>query len=142
MARLMPVLPLVGSRTVQPGVSRPSFSACSTLKKAGRALTEPVGVRASGLAQRRIPRSPASQRGDRFGRPTSGVRPSESRSESKRAITVFRGASAAGNGRQDRDDATAEQGGTDPDEKAPVLVVKVDVDKPVERAIGSDEPLA
>ena len=53
---------------VQPGVSRPSASACSTMCRAGRSLTEPVGLRSSSLAQtlhvvgRRQPRQ-ADQRG-------------------------------------------------------------------------------
>ncbi len=77
MARDMPVLPDVGSRIVAPGCSRPSFSACSTMENAARSFTEPVGLRSSSLAHRRT-----SGDGDNRGRPTSGVRPTDSSSES------------------------------------------------------------
>src|SRR5580700_2269278 len=53
MAREMPVLPEVGSRIVEPGRSRPSFSACSTMKNAARSFTDPVGLRSSSLAHNR-----------------------------------------------------------------------------------------
>jgi hypothetical protein len=79
MANEIPVLPDVGSRIVQPGVSSPSFSARSIIHSAGRSLIEPVGLRSSSFAQSRT-----SGEGDNRGRPTSGVRPSESSSESKR----------------------------------------------------------
>src|SRR4051794_27148350 len=139
MANEMPVLPLVGSRTVQPGVRTPSRSACSTMKNAGRSLMDPVGLRSSSLAHRRTPCSPASQRGDRFGSPTSGVWPRDSSSESKRAIRVR---SAAGDGGQDRDDVTVRERGGDAAEEADVLVVEVDVDETVQRAVVGDEPAA
>src|SRR3954466_15380745 len=135
----MPVLPLVGSSTVQPGVSTPSFSACSTMKNAGLSLTEPVGLRSSSLAQMRTPLSPASQRGDRLGNPTSGVRPSESRRESNRAM---RWPSAACDCRKDRHDVAVGERCGDAAEEADVLVVQVDVDEPVERAVVGDEPAA
>src|SRR6478735_2679836 len=72
MAREMPVLPLVGSRIVQPGRSRPSFSACWTIASAARSLIEPVGLRSSSLAHRRT-----SGLGDSVGSPTRGVPPTE-----------------------------------------------------------------
>ncbi len=74
IASEMPVLPLVGSRMVQPGRSTPSFSACSIIFSAGRSLIEPVGLRSSSLAQSRT-----SGDGDSLGSPTSGVPPTESR---------------------------------------------------------------
>ncbi len=77
MAREMPVLPEVGSRIVQPGVSRPSFSACSIMCRAGRSLTEPVGLRSSSLAQIRT-----SGAGDSRGRRTRGVLPTAASGES------------------------------------------------------------
>ena len=77
IASEMPVLPEVGSRIVEPGVSSPSFSACATMKNAARSLTEPVGLRSSSLAHSR-----AAGAGDSRGSPTSGVLPSESSSES------------------------------------------------------------
>jgi len=77
MAREIPVFPEVGSRMVAPRASTPSFSACSTMKKAARSLTDPVGFRSSSLAHSRT-----SGAGDSRGSPTSGVPPSESSSES------------------------------------------------------------
>ncbi len=77
MASEMPVLPLVGSRMVQPGVRRPSFSACSIMCSAGRSLTEPVGLRSSSLAQMRT-----SADGESRGRHTSGVLPTAANGES------------------------------------------------------------
>ena len=77
MARDIPVFPEVGSRMVDPGTSRPSFSACSIMKNAARSFTEPVGLRSSSLAHSRW-----SGPGDSLGSPTSGVPPSESSSES------------------------------------------------------------
>ena len=77
MASEMPVLPEVGSRIVEPGRSRPSFSACSTMKNAARSFTDPVGLRSSSLAHSRT-----SSDGDSLGSPTSGVLPREASSES------------------------------------------------------------
>ncbi len=77
IASEIPVLPEVGSSSVDPGFSSPSFSAWATMKKAARSLTEPVGLRSSSLAHSR-----AVGDGDSRGSPTSGVRPSESSSES------------------------------------------------------------
>ena len=81
MASEMPVLPEVGSRIVQPGVSRPSASAARTIASAARSLIEPVGLRSSSFAHSRTGGSPA-QRGDSLGRPTSGVSAGASSSES------------------------------------------------------------
>src|SRR4028119_2480571 len=63
----MPVLPLVGSRMVAPGVSSPAFSAASIIAIAARSLMEPVGLWSSSLAQSRT-----SEVGGRDGSPTGG----------------------------------------------------------------------
>src|SRR5271156_5277817 len=54
MARPMPVLPLVASITVCPGLSLPVFSASSITPRARRSLTEPSGLNASILTKRFI----------------------------------------------------------------------------------------
>jgi hypothetical protein len=69
----MPVLPLDGSSRVSPGWRRPVFSASSTIALAMRSFTLPVGLALSSLAHSRTP-----SRGDRCGRPISGVFPIES----------------------------------------------------------------
>src|SRR5262245_6052738 len=56
MARPMPVLPLVASMTVCPGLSSPERSAASMTPNARRSLTEPRGLKASILAKRLTPR--------------------------------------------------------------------------------------
>ena len=71
------MLPLVGSRIVQPGVSVPSASAASIMAIAARSLIDPVGFRSSSFAQSRT-----SADGERFGRPTRGVFPTDSSNES------------------------------------------------------------
>ncbi len=73
MASEMPVLPLVGSMTVQPGRSSPSASALATIASAGRSLIDPVGFRSSSLAHNRT-----FGEGDSRGRPTRGVPPTAS----------------------------------------------------------------
>jgi hypothetical protein len=45
-----PVLPLVGSTMVPPGLSRPAASASSTIRSAIRSFTEPPGLTYSTLA--------------------------------------------------------------------------------------------
>ena len=84
IASEMPVLPDVGSRIVQPGVSRPSASAAATIASAARSLMEPVGLRSSSFAHSRTagPSAFSVQRGDRCGRPTSGVLPTACTSDS------------------------------------------------------------
>jgi hypothetical protein len=77
IASEMPVFPEVGSRMVEPGRSRPSFSACSIMKNAARSFTEPVGFRSSSFAHSRT-----SSDGDSRGRPTSGVFPKDARRDS------------------------------------------------------------
>ncbi len=77
MASEIPVFPEVGSSSVAPGLSSPSFSACDTMKNAARSFTDPVGLRSSSLAHSRV-----AGPGDSRGSPTSGVLPSESSSES------------------------------------------------------------
>ena len=69
--------------SLQPGWSNPSFSAASIIAMAARSLIEPVGLWSSSLAHSRT-----SAEGDSDGSPTSGVLPSESTSEAKRAMTV------------------------------------------------------
>ncbi len=44
-AKAMPVLPLVGSMMVMPGLSLPDFSASWIMWRAMRSLTEPPGLR-------------------------------------------------------------------------------------------------
>src|SRR5829696_950382 len=129
MAREMPVLPLVGSRIVAPGCSEPFFSAASTIAMAARSLIEPVGLWSSSLAHSRT-----SGVGDRFGSPTSGVPPSESTSEAKRAMD-----SAAGDGRENRDRVAVLDLGVEGTGEADVLVVDVDVDEAVQLAVLGDE---
>jgi hypothetical protein len=77
MASPIPVLPLVGSRMVSPGLSRPSSSAARTMCRATRSFTLPVGLRSSSLAHSRT-----SEDGDSRGSPTSGVLPHASSNES------------------------------------------------------------
>ena len=75
----MPVLPLVGSISVSPGLMRPLFSASATIAQPMRSLTEPPGFRNSHFAHRVQGRCAPT----RLSR-TSGVRPMASRIESKR----------------------------------------------------------
>ena len=70
MARLMPVLPLVGSRMIESEVSRPVRSRSSMSALAMRSFSEPVGLNASSFAQRTT-----LGLGDIRGMATSGVRP-------------------------------------------------------------------
>src|SRR4051795_3425264 len=117
----MPVLPLVGSRIVQPGRSSPSFSACSTIARAARSLIDPVGLRSSSLAQSRT-----SGDGESRGSPTSGVPPTESRRLSKRmGSAVLGGRSAAGDRGQDHDLVAVAEGGPQPSGEPDVLVVDI-----------------
>src|SRR5580765_7202676 len=96
MASEIPVLPLVGSMTVQPGRNRPSASAAATMASAARSLIEPVGLRSSSLAQTRT-----SGVGDSRGSPISGVPPTASTSESYLATSDRAG--PARDGGQDGD---------------------------------------
>jgi hypothetical protein len=82
MASEMPVLPDVGSSTVQPGLSCPSASARSTIASAGRSLIDPVGV-----AVLQLRPQPHLGEGDSDGKPTIGVSPTAARRESYRAIS-------------------------------------------------------
>ena len=50
MARPTPVLPLVGSTIVPPGLSQPLRSASSIMRMPMRSLTEPPGLSISSLA--------------------------------------------------------------------------------------------
>src|SRR5829696_1774478 len=135
MASEMPVLPLVGSRMVAPGCSEPSFSAASIIEMAARSLMDPVGLWSSSLAHSRT-----SGDGDSDGSPTSGVPPSESTSEAKRAISVLPGErSAAGDGGQDRHRVAVLHLGVERPGEPHVLVVDVDVDEAVQLALLGDE---
>src|SRR5215813_291951 len=146
MARLMPVLPLVGSKIVSPGRNRPSASAARTIHSAARSLTLPVGLRSSSLAHSRT-----SAEGDSLGSPTRGVPPVASRRLSNRATAslVWGGECreggeperAAGHGGQDRHVVAVGQLGVQRAEEADVLVVDVHVDEPVQRPV-LDEPVA
>src|SRR4051794_27571707 len=133
----MPVLPLVGSRIVAPGCSDPSFSAASIIAIAARSLIEPVGLWSSSLAHNRT-----SVVGDRFGSPTSGVPPSESTREAKRAIRTLSEqveASAAGDRGEDGHRVAVLDLGVQRTGEANVLVVDVDVDEAVQLALLGDE---
>src|SRR5256714_4891359 len=144
MAREIPVLPLVGSRMVSPGRSRPAASAPRTMCRAARSLTDPVGLRSSSLAQRRT-----SGDGDSRGSPTSGVLPQASSRLSNRAIASAgagecrgrrEGERATGDGGQDGDRVAVLELGVQRAEEAHVLVVDVDVDEPVQPALVGDQP--
>src|SRR3954453_18032261 len=87
----MPVLPLVGSRIVAPGASRPSFSAASTILIAARSLIEPVGLWSSSFAHSRT-----SADGDRFGSPPSGGLPGGWTREANRAMGALSGVGRKG----------------------------------------------
>src|SRR6476661_1147726 len=125
----MPVLPLVGSRIVEPGCRDPSFSAASIIAMAARSLMDPVGLWSSSLAHSRT-----SGVGDRFGSPTSGVPPRESTSEANRAM-----GSAAGDGREDGDRVAVLDLGVERTGEPDVLVVDVDVHEAVQLALVGDE---
>ena len=88
MASEMPVLPLVGSRMVSPGRSRPASSAARTMNSAARSLMLPVGLRSSSLAQSRTGGAPSGTVGESRGSPTSGVPPQASSRLSYRAMAA------------------------------------------------------
>src|SRR3954470_21209006 len=142
MASEIPVLPLVGSRIVSPGLSFPSFSALSIIEMAARSLMDPVGLWSSSLAQSRT-----SAVGDRLGRPTRGVPPRESTSEAKRAMGFSgrrwgaRGypSAAARDRREDRHRVAVLDRGVQSAGEPDVLVVDVDVDEPVQLALVGDQ---
>src|SRR6185369_10869214 len=68
IASAMPVLPLVASISVSPGVMVPRRSAPSTIESAGRSLTEPAGLLPSSFASSTLPLAPGMRC-----RRTSGV---------------------------------------------------------------------
>ena len=80
MANEIPVFPLVGSKIVAPGFNWPLSSAALIIVIAVRSLIEPVGLRSSIFAHKRT-----FGAGDNFGKPISGVWPTELSRESKRA---------------------------------------------------------
>jgi hypothetical protein len=51
IASAMPVLPLVASIRVSPGLTSPRASACMIIDSAGRSFTEPAGLFPSSLAR-------------------------------------------------------------------------------------------
>ena len=51
IARAMPVLPLVASISVSPGLMSPRSCACVIIDNAGRSFTEPAGLLPSSLAR-------------------------------------------------------------------------------------------
>src|SRR5215472_5995962 len=125
----MPVLPEVGSKIVDPGRSRPSFSACSIMKNAARSFTDPVGLRSSSFAHSRT-----SSEGDMRGKPTSGVFPSEARRDSKRmrseSVRYKRSLRPAGDRGEDGHGVAVRHRRVQAAEEAHVLVVQVNVDEP------------
>src|SRR3954469_10717689 len=76
----MPVLPLVGSTIVPPGLSAPLASAASTMRTAMRSFTDPPGLRYSTLASTSGASGPR-ERVTLVSR-TSGVPPIRSRTDS------------------------------------------------------------
>src|SRR5262249_42699050 len=80
MARPIPVLPLVASITVCPGLSVPLRSAASITPSASRSLTEPSGLKASSFTKTSTPG------GGNFATLTTGVRPTVSRILSNRGM--------------------------------------------------------
>src|SRR4051812_21019709 len=138
MASEMPVLPLVGSRIVQPGRSTPVFSACSIIFSAGRSLIEPVGLRSSSLAHRRT-----SGAGESVGNPTSGVPPTESRRLSKRIAGSAR-PGATRDGREHDDLVAVGELGAETAGEPDVLVVDVEVHEAAQvvlAVLGLDQPV-
>ena len=124
------MLPDVGSRIVQPGVRMPSRSAVSTIHRAGRSLTEPVGLRSSSFAQIRT-----SADGDSRGKPTIGVWPTESSRESylvmaSADLAQFNREAAASDRGQDRHGVIIGDWCGQAIEESNVLIIEVDVDKP------------
>ena len=77
----MPVLPLVGSTMVAPGVRRPLRSASSIIARQMRSLTLPPGLNDSSLAQ-----TSAESAGTMRCKRTTGVLPTRSSSDS--AVTA------------------------------------------------------
>jgi hypothetical protein len=67
MARLIPVLPLDGSRMVCPGRSAPDATASASIERAIRSFTEPVGFAPSIFANSRTPGRGASRRSSTIG---------------------------------------------------------------------------
>ncbi len=73
MASAIPVLPLVASISVSPGLMRPRSSALRIIQSAGRSFTEPAGLLPSSLHRMTLVVLP----GSRLSR-TSGVLPTVS----------------------------------------------------------------
>src|SRR5215217_5989813 len=126
----MPVLPLDGSTRVAPGARRPAFSASSTMARAMRSLTLPVGLWPSSLAHSRTP-----GRGESLGSPTSGVLPIASARSSCRTA----GSAPAGHGREDGDHVAVVELGVERAQEPDVLVVDVDVDEAVQGAVPGEQ---
>src|SRR3954467_2373920 len=78
----MPVLPLVASITVWPGLSAPLFSAASMIPTASRSLTEPIGFIASTFTYSSTSFGPSRRTR------TTGVRPTVWMMSSYRAMVA------------------------------------------------------
>ena len=128
----MPVLPLVGSSTVQPGRSRPSFSASATIAERRPVLDRTgrvVRPRASPRAARPGTATGAAARPAGCGRP--------SRAASRSASPGGQPPATAG---RMVTTSPSESGVSSAAEEADVLVVDVDVDEAVQLAVVVDEP--
>src|SRR3954451_21577293 len=134
MASEIPVLPLVGSKMVDPGRSWPEASATRIMLRAARSLMEPVGLRSSSFAQSRT-----DGLGESDGNPTSGVCPT---APAKELYRVTAGgpfsAGPAGDGRQHDHDVTVGGRSREPAGEPDVLVVDVDVDE-APQVVGLDQ---
>src|SRR3990172_2651893 len=84
MARPTPVLPLVGSTSVPPGLSTPPRSASSIIPRPSRSLTAPPGLSCSSFA-RTVGRRPLAMRVRR----TMGVFPTSARTLSATCIEAM-----------------------------------------------------
>src|SRR6266545_409590 len=129
MARLMPVLPLDGSRIVWPLRSAPEARASSIIARATRSLSEPVGLAPSSLAQIRMRGDGDSRRSS-----TMGVWPMVATRSTCLPALVDRGArviglvGAAGHGRQQDHRVIRADRRLHPLLVANVAIIDVDVD--------------
>src|SRR5580658_7172098 len=139
-ARPMPVLPEDGSKRMSPAVSRPSFSASSTIDSAMRSFTDPPGFWPSSLMRMR-----AAGLGLSALTSTRGVLPirsrmlvtsaMERRPRDRYPASEGTTTSAAGHGGQDRDGDAVSHLGVELLEVTNVVVVDVHVHELVQRAV-------
>src|SRR5947208_4315964 len=127
----MPVLTDEGSRMVWPGRRLPSASAASTMARAMRSFTEPVGFWPSSVARMRTAGLGLSSLSS-----TRGVFPIRSRTD---RWTVTSAPLPSGDGRQDRDHVVVGDLGVELLEIPHVVVVAVHVDELVDAAVIGDE---